>query len=318
MERILAEADADMVHLGAGYARADLAPRAGGSVAAFRWEIGGRVRDWLRPATAAAIAGDDAEGMACFPLAPYSNRIRNGKFTFGDRCVALPARPGIDPHCEHGHGWRNAWAVVRRDAGTALLQYHYSGDTAACWPWPYLAEQYVVLTENDLAVTLGLTNLGDRPMPCGIGLHPYFPATSGTRLNAAVAGMWETDDDILPTRLVAAAPPIGTAAGIAIDAVALDNAFIGWDGVARITWLETGATLALTAEAPLRVLVLYTPGGAEYFCAEPVSNVTDAVNLAATRDDTGLLVLAPGGSVRATVRFTPSLNQTIRIQVEGE
>ena len=43
---------------------------------------------------------------------------------------------------------------------------------------------------------------------------------------------------------------------------------------------------------PLGFLVVYTPPGEDFFCAEPVSNATDAFNLAAAgRTDTGMLVL---------------------------
>jgi aldose 1-epimerase len=54
------------------------------------------------------------------------------------------------------------------------------------------------------------------------------------------------------------------------------------------------------------MLVLYTPPAADFFCVEPVSHVTDAVNLAASgRTDTGLRVLAPGETLRAAMTLVP-------------
>ena len=67
--------------------------------------------------------------------------------------------------------------------------------------------------------------------------------------------------------------------------------FTGWSGTARIAWPERGASLVMAAERPLSFLTLYTPAGEPYFCAEPVSNITNAFNLAPGRDDTGLIVL---------------------------
>ncbi len=56
----------------------------------------------------------------------------------------------------------------------------------------------------------------------------------------------------------------------------------------------------------LECLVIYSPPGQPFFCAEPVSHTTDAINLAAAgRTDTGLLVLEPGQTVRAAVTLTP-------------
>ena len=65
---------------------------------------------------------------------------------------------------------------------------------------------------------------------------------------------------------------------------------------------------SLDADPPLGFLVVYSPAGEDYFCAEPVSHCTDAFNLAAQgRADTGMLTLQPGASVSATVRLRPSL-----------
>ena len=83
--------------------------------------------------------------------------------------------------------------------------------------------------------------------------------------------------------------------------------FTGWTRRARISWPEHGRQLDIEAEAPLDFLVLYTPPGEPFFCAEPVSNITDAFNRA---DDAGIntggIVLAPGQMRSASVRFIPS------------
>ena len=75
-----------LVALGDGVARCDVVPGAGGAVAGFWWELGrGRRVDWLRPASAAAMAGAAPDGMACFPLVPWGNRIRDGRFTWAGK-----------------------------------------------------------------------------------------------------------------------------------------------------------------------------------------------------------------------------------------
>jgi len=68
------------------------------------------------------------------------------------------------------------------------------------------------------------------------------------------------------------------------------------------------AQLRLDASEPLRTLVVYTPPGQPFFCAEPVSHITDAFNRAAAgQADTGMLSLEPGETVRATLTLTPDL-----------
>src|SRR5262249_58231396 len=97
-------------------------------------------------------------------------------------------------------------------------------------------------------------------------------------------------------------PGGGLAGGVLADRVALDNCFVGWNRRAVIEWPEPGVRLVMAAEAPLDFLVVYTPPGRPFFCAEPVSHVTDAFNLAAAgRTDTGAHTLAPGETLRAAV-----------------
>jgi aldose 1-epimerase len=109
----------------------------------------------------------------------------------------------------------------------------------------------------------------------------------------------------LPTRHVP--PPAGAnpATGFDVVEAAFDTVFTGWSRRARITWPYEGRLLDIEAEPPLDFLVLYTPPGEPFFCAEPVSNTTDAFNRPGS-PDTGCMLLAPGEARSATVRFMPS------------
>ena len=176
------------------------------------------------------------------------------------------------------------------------------------WPWAYRAVQRFQLTPAGLELELAVTNEGDATMPAGLGWHPYFPRTPETTLTARVTEIWLTDAEIMPILCVAPPPDRDPRHGLAVDRAALDNAFVGWDGHAVVTWPERRARLRLAASPPLGTLVVYTPPARPFFCAEPVSHITDAFNLAAGgQADTGMLVLAPGESVRATFTLTPEL-----------
>lgn len=298
-------ADGDgLITIEDGLAVVEIAPDVGGAVASYRWRTGSGAIDWLRPAEPAALASRDAGAMGCFPLVPYSNRIRDGRFTFANRPVTLPITPE-DPHHEHGHGWRRPWTVDEHDGASTVLTYRHAPDS---WPWSYEARQRLSLANGQLAIRLSIRNLAETPMPAGIGLHPYFPSTPLAWIEARVTGMWEADAEILPVRH--RAPPGGAnpTAGIAVSSTALDTVFTGWSRSARIIWPEFGRRLDIEVETPLDRLVLYTPPGEDYFCAEPVSNMTDAFNhLADPRVDTGCIVLQPGEACGATVRFAPNM-----------
>ena len=299
------EGTSTVIDLRSDRARLGIAPGIGGSITHYHWVDGSRRHDWLRPAAPADLAAGTADRLACFPLVPFSNRVRAGRFVFGGHNIALPLNQWPHPHAEHGHGWQVAWNVVERADDRLALEYDHP---AGAWPFPYRARQEFLLTGNELRLTLSIENRGRETMPAGLGFHPYFPRTPGCRLWAEVDAMWATDAEVMPTALVDADPRLHTGGGLPVGDAVLDNAFTGWRQQATIFWPERGARLALDADPPLEFLVVYSPAGEDFFCVEPVSHCTDAFNLAAQgRADTGMLTLHPGASLSATMRFRPSL-----------
>jgi aldose 1-epimerase len=287
----------DLITLRAAGAGLVLAPAVGGAV--VRYWIERRavpfelLRRWATPQRV------DPFGSAAFGLVPYSNRIRAGRFSFQGREVSLPLNRPPERHSIHGLGWQTSWTPLAVREHEATLQFRHAADA---WPWAFSAAQRFVLEPTSLTVALTLRNESATSMPAGLGWHPYFPRTPRTRVSAEVDAMWLTDEEVMPTTL--APPPLETdlSHGLAVDAVALDNCFVGWRGCAVIEWPEAAARLVITAKSPLDFLVVYTPRGRPFFCIEPVSHVTDALNLAAAgRTDTGARALEPGETLRALV-----------------
>ena len=70
---------------------------------------------------------------------------------------------------------------------------------------------------------------------------------------------------------------------------------------------EKSVALDIDADPVFGVLICYVPKGQDFFCLETVSNVNDAFNLEARGvSGNGTIVLAPGQSVRGTIRYRPS------------
>ena len=72
---------------------------------------------------------------------------------------------------------------------TATLRYRHVA-TPGSFPFFYEAEQRFALDAGGLTIAVSVTNRGDRPMPAGIGVHPYFAHRRGLRLELAATGMW--------------------------------------------------------------------------------------------------------------------------------
>ncbi len=309
--------DTNLIELAAGELRLALAPAVGGSIASFRrtWTEAGIERrvDWLRPAGSEALARRNPLGMASFPLLPFCNRIRDGRASFEGREIRFPPNhpSAVSPHPLHGIGWQLPWTVAAASSSEAELTLEVPASRA--WPWRFSARQHFELSDRQVAVTMWLTNQDSAAMPAGIGHHPYFPHTPGTRLTSRAQAMWRGDAEVLPTVLEEGEAVRQLRAGVVLDELDLDNNFVGWTREAAIEWQADAhgprRGLLMTAHAPLDYFVLYCPRGYDYFCAEPVSQCTDWLNLLPAHGSgpLGGARLAPGESLQARFFLAPSL-----------
>ena len=272
-----------------------LRPDLGASITSLTW----RGRDVLRPAP------DDLDSplaASSFPLAPYANRIDGGAFAFQGRAVRLPATPGFAPHALHGVGWRSGWTVLRADGG--IIDLALKAEAGPEWPWAWTASHRLTLSETGLETSLSITNEDRTPMPAGLGLHPYFAVAPSTRLRLPAPRVWLTDAREIPSRLAKAADLVDWSQGVAVsEAPFVDHAYADWTGQAAL--LHDGWRVDLEASGDVRWVQVYAPRGEAFVCVEPVTHRPDAHN-ALTGEDSGLIVLEPGGVVSMTAFITAS------------
>jgi len=153
-----------------------LSPATGGSIARFEHSDGERTVSILRGCL--GTPGHVLE-TGSFPLVPYVNRIRGGQFSFRGQTIRLAPNMAGDPSPLHGQGWLNPWRVVSAAQDEAVLEYeHVAGE----WPWAYVAQQRFKLDKSSLEIALSCRNLSAKPMPCGLGQHPYFLCSGETRI----------------------------------------------------------------------------------------------------------------------------------------
>ena len=110
---------------------------------------------------------------------PFSNRIRDARFTFQGRAVTLPPNFLPEPHAVHGHGWHAAWTVSDRSDASVTVEYRHAADA---WPFSYRARQRFSLADDRLDLEFMVTNEAAEAMPVGFGVHPYFVRTPRARL----------------------------------------------------------------------------------------------------------------------------------------
>lgn len=284
------------VNLKAGPLELELSPSIGGSISRLDWVGAHGSRPILRACSPPLRSVLDA---CSFPLVPYVNRIRDGRFVFRGREVRLaPNMPG-DPSPLHGQGWLGEWAVESAGGCKASLIFrHNRGE----WPWAYVARQDFVLSSGGLTLTLHCQNVDSEPMPCGLGQHPYFPCGPKTRLDTIVTSAWAVDANVLPVDQVPAAGRYDLRERN-VCGQDLDNGFGGWGGEARISDPDWPYRIVLTSP-DARFFQLYSPTDGGLFVAEPVSHANAALNAPEEEwPDLGLRVLEPRQAMSLTMRL---------------
>ena len=304
----------NVVDLATPNARVRLAPHVGGAIASFMFCD----RAVLRETPPAALDAGDVRATACYPLVPYSNRIRDARLRHDGRTFVLARNFGTHPHAIHGVGWQRAWSVIEASTQHAQIELAHDAnvDDAAAWPWPFRATQTFRLCENidepraaRLVVTLRLANAGREPFPFGLGWHPFFVRDASTRIAFRARQVWHNDATQLPQRLAAIPRGWRFVRPRAIGESALDNVFVGWSGSASIRQPSTATVTMLDADSACSRLVVYAPAHARFVALEPVTHDTDAFNRAVDgAANTGMRILAPGAAFSCTMRVAVAAN----------
>lgn len=266
----------------------------GGGITRYTSSSGDAQVDWLYAATAG--------GPVSFAMVPFCSRVEAGRFQFGGHQVALPANNPPEPHAIHGHGFQQLWQLDAASADRAAMSYVYPG---GAWPWPYAARLEATLQGMNLRVCLTLENCSTEPMPCGLGMHPYFPDRADARVIARVSKWLQLDAAGMPLEVADVPAELSLSAGVKLGELALDHVFLGWDGVVEIVW--DGASrrgLYMRASDVCEHLVVFAPADAGYFCVEPVANLPDGFN-GPDIHEAAFQVLAPGQTLSAEFRFEP-------------
>jgi aldose 1-epimerase len=291
-----------LVTLADGVAEATVAPDLGGGLASYDLvEAAGRA-SLFRPRRDLSRAGpfDLANNL----LVPWSNRISGGGFHFRGRFHRLEPNLHGEPYPIHGNGFSSPWSVESASAEKVELSLRSNGPGPFC----YEARATYALDAGALKMWLWVRNLGTETLPFGLGFHPWLVRTPGALLQAKAKRVVLENSDHLPDgeAPVASSVEWNFAAPCALPSGWINNAFLDWDGRARVLWPERRLGLDVTADPHLSTYIVYSPSAkADFFCFEPVTHPVDAHNLPGGSAANGLAILAPQETVSATCRFCP-------------
>jgi len=238
-------------------------------------------------------------------LAPWPNRVRDGKYAFQGRDLQLPLSEPAHGNASHGLVRWAAWSVEERTAHSVSLVYRSMAQPG--YPWTLDLHVLYDLSADGLTVTSTATNLAAGPAPYAQGAHPYLTTGTGPvddwELTLPAETRLVVDDQLIPvSHEDVRGTDLDFQVARRIGTSTLDTAFtgLGRDGEGRAEVLlrdvRSGDGVALWMDERHRWVQLFTGDGLpelarESLAVEPMTAPPDAFN-----SGTDLVVLAPAGS----------------------
>ena len=282
-------------------------PETGASVAFGRVRKDDAWVDVLRPTDPADY--DNASKCASFILIPWSNRIRDAKFTFEGTEYPLEVN-NSEGTASHGDTRKRPWQVESAGRERINLSFNSTAHNNLNFPFPFAATAEYWLDGHDFLMCLSLRNIGDQPMPGGMGHHPYFVRTDDVMLELPLDEAYEMVDS-LPT---GAAVPIPEHLDFRTlrklsDAPPLNDLLRGRQSEKPMRIVYPDLSIGITADSLYEHVVVYSPEGQPHFAVEPVTNANDGFNLYARGiPGSGVFVLAPGEEKDGMIRVKYEVN----------
>lgn len=245
-------------------------------------------------------------------LAPWANRQpdgfrANGKhYTFNSTLEGV--RLDANGNSIHGMLWASPhWQVADVGADdksahvTSRFEYWKHPDLMANWPFAQEYEMTYRLAAGALEVRVMVKNLSTDTMPVSIGFHPYF-TLPGVPIEDVVAQIpvrkhVEVDGRTVPTGEFT---PVDFSAGVSLKDHKFDDGYTdlirGGDGRTVFSATGRGKKIEVIFGPRYPVAVVFCPPGNNYVCFEPMSGLTNAINLAADGKYPDLQTVPAGGT----------------------
>lgn len=245
-------------------------------------------------------------------LAPWANRLSPSSFPANGRTYTLREEVGNlrkDPNGLPIHGllaFSDAWEVMHAEAFenraevTSRLEFWRFPELMAQWPFAHSLFITYRLRNGMLEVESIVENYAREAMPVAIGYHPYF-RLPGVPRDDWYAALPARSMTVLTNQLVPSGEkqPFDGPQPYPLKGNKLDNIFEDLvrdeDQKSVFSVSGGGRKLSVIYGPRYPVAVVYAPPGQEFICFEPMTGVTNQLNLAAEGKYPALPVAPPHG-----------------------
>jgi len=302
---------AEIVRLEAARTRIAVAPELGGRIAQIEALHHGTWVSLLHEPVEVAHADRDPMSWGSFVMAPWPNRIANGRFSLRGETVALA--PNFENHAIHGVCFDRPWMLESAAPSACLLRVDFDGR----WPFGGYAVQRIEALDDGVAQTVEI-HARDLPFPGGVGWHPWFRRDLGgaehvhAQVDASVR--YELRAGIPTGKVVEVDGDYDLRRYPRLGIRRLDDCYACPAGPMRLRWDDL--ELWMESSSNVSHAVAYTPEHA--VCIEPQTCAIDAFNLeAAGHDDAGVLIIEPEHPLVASTTWRWATSEPQWQQVHG-
>lgn len=246
-------------------------------------------------------------------LFPWPNRIAHSTFDWDGVTYQLPVTEETTGASLHGFAVHAPWRILNHQPDQVTGEFLLSKDAAQhAGSWPADAGLRVTYrVEPGSLVVTAVAFCGDaRPLPFGLGFHPYLRVPGEFRewlLQCDATRTWVLEDMIPTGEVVRVSAALDFTTPRRLGKQHLDDAFTGLPphlGLTKRASLASSThSVSISSDAAFREYVMFTPGSRDAVAIEPYTCTTDAVHLQAAGVDAGWTVLPAGHQAKSSWRI---------------
>ena len=247
-------------------------------------------------------------------LFPTPNRLKDAAYSWQGEKQVLMKRG--EKRTRHGLVCDEPFTVTKMGADeekaycSASIELRPEDNWHSGYPFACRLTMTYTLTSRGIHMDASVENLGDKDMPFGFALHPYFTKRGDGNscfLKVPAQRYYETDEELIPTGVLlpAEGDKVIHDDFHSVESLNLDTVYRGLtqDHPSQVKWADM--QLEMAASDCFRNAVVFTPKTRPGFCIEPQTCSTNFLNLHAQGlvDESGLMLLPAGRTFDCWVDF---------------
>jgi aldose 1-epimerase len=217
------------------------------------------------------------ENYASSILFPFSNRIKDGEYTFKDSKYKLDCNDVDKNNAIHGLVYDQTFEFVKKEltSNYATITLHYKDEgKSKGFPFKFNIELTYTFSEKGICLSIKITNKDEKTFPFTLGWHPYFNSKDldHSSINFKSITKYLFDHQ----QIISGTTPLDIEMPFQLKGAKLDDGYP----------LETNDIEFLTPQYGIKItstsknifLQLYTPDQPNVIAIEPMTGAADNFN----------------------------------------